>query len=343
MRKEPSERYLKALQKEIALHAQNGTLDRREIVSLYLGGGTPTLYPPAVLNEVISLCREAFRLQPNAEITIEAHPATMNEDTLTALLNGGVNRLSIGVQSFSDEMLTLLGRHHSVNDAMTAFHAARRAGFSNISIDLIYALPGESLSDWEKTLQMAIDLNPEHLSLYCLSIDEGTLFHKRGVTLPSEEEQISQYQWAQNALSNAGFKQYEISNFAKEGFACVHNTLYWDRAETLGIGLSAHSYLNDQHQENTDSLSSYCEAIEQGRTPIQYARTVGIEEAQADRIIFGLRKREGIKKVLLHPSQKQQQTAAALIDSGLLIEEQDRICLTPRGMLLADQVAEAFL
>jgi oxygen-independent coproporphyrinogen-3 oxidase len=343
LREKPSERYLKALQKEIALHAQNGSLIGREIASLYLGGGTPTLHTPETLNEIVSHCRSHFHFQENAEITIEAHPATLHTKFLTAILSGGFNRLSIGIQSFSDQMLTKLGRHHTADEAMTAFHSARNAGFRNISIDLIYALPGESLSDWKKTLQTAIDLNPEHISIYCLSIEEGTLFHKRGVTLPSEEEQISQYQWAQHALSHAGFKQYEISNFAKEGFACVHNTLYWDRAETLGIGLSAHSYLNSEHIENADVISSYCEQIEKGVLPIRDARKVDDQEAYIDQIIFGLRKREGIKKALLHSSQKQEQTAAALIDSGLLIEEEDRICLTPRGMLLADQVAEAFL
>ncbi|MEK7286080.1 MAG: radical SAM family heme chaperone HemW [Nitrospirota bacterium] len=342
MREGLSQRYLAALQKEIVLQGESGQLNNRDIVSLYLGGGTPTLHTPETLNEIISRARSYFYFREDAEITIEAHPKTINTKFLTAILSGGINRLSIGMQSFSDEILTFLGRHHTANDAILAFHAARDAGFQNISIDLIYALPGESLSDWEKTLQTAIDLNPDHLSIYGLTIEEGTLFYKNGVSAASEEEQITQYQFAQSALSSAGFHQYEISNFSKTGFACKHNLLYWDRVETLGIGLSAHSYLNHAHQENTDSLFSYCKQVESGKIPISHIRKINQDEIQTDRIIFGLRKREGIKKSYLHDDQ-QEKIVELLIKEGLLVEEEDRIRLTSHGMLLADYVAEAFL
>ena len=343
MREASSQRYLSALQKEISLHGESGQFDNRDIISLYLGGGTPTLHSPETLNKILSCCRSSFNLREDAEITIEAHPATINTKLLTEILEGGFNRLSIGIQSFSDEMLTLLGRHHTKKEAVAAFDMARQAGFKNISLDLIYALPGQSLADFEKSVQTTIDLDPEHLSLYGLSIEEGTLFYKNGVSLPAEEEQIAQYQFAQSALSAAGFKQYEISNFAKEGFACKHNLLYWDRAETVGIGLSAHSYFNDAHQENTDSLASYCEQVESGKIPISNMREVTSQEAQIDRIIFGLRKREGIKRTHLQISQQQETIFARLMKEDLLVEEDDRICLTPRGMLLADGVAMAFL
>ena len=337
-----SERYRLALRKELALRALHGVGDGREVVSLYLGGGTPTRYSAQVITEIVSSCHQYFRFRSDAEITIEAHPATM---TIAALreIREGVNRLSMGVQSFSDAYLTLLGRNHTAKEAIAAFDMARKAGFDNIGIDLIYALPNQSLGGWTETLQSAIDLGPEHISIYCLSIEEGTLFHKRGVLLPSEEEQVAQYELAQRVLCEAGYQQYEISNFSKAGFTSKHNLLYWNRAETLGIGLSAHSYLNNEHIENTASIISYCEQVEAQHIPIQRVTPVGIEEAHTDRIIFGLRKREGIKITDLHWLPKHEQTANLLIESGLLVAEEDRICLTPRGMLLADQVAEAFL
>ena len=337
-----SERYRLALHKELAMHA-NGREGVRplRVVSLYLGGGTPTLYPPQAILEIVSACQRYFSFQADTEITIEAHPATMNVASMREIREK-INRLSMGVQSFSDEYLKLLGRKHTVQEAVAAFSAAREAGFDNIGIDLIYALPNQSLDGWESTLHTAIDLSPEHISIYGLSIEEGTLFHKRGVLLPSEEEQIIQYQLAQRVLCDAGYHQYEISNFAKTGFACRHNSLYWDRAETLGIGVSAHSYLNNEHKENTASIISYCEQVEAGHIPTEQTISVSIEQANTDRIVFGLRKREGIEKTLLHSLQKHEQTASLLIKSGLLIEEDDRVCLTPRGMLLADQVATAF-
>jgi oxygen-independent coproporphyrinogen-3 oxidase len=338
-----SECYRLAIHKELCLHDRLGTCKDYAVVSLYLGGGTPTLYPPHALNEITSSCRHYFHFQDDAEITIEAHPATMNIAHLSALRTGGINRLSMGVQSFSDEYLKLLGRNHTVKEAVIAFDAARSAGFDNIGIDLIYALPNQSLGEWKKTLQSAIALGPAHLSVYALSIEEGTLFHKKGVALPSEEEQIAQYQWAQTMLFDAGYQQYEISNFAKEGYFCKHNMLYWDRAETLGIGLSAHSYLHHAHQENTASIISYCEQIEAGHLPIAQTVQMSMEEVHTDQIIFGLRKRAGIKKTLLYALKKHEQTADRLIAEGFIFTEEDRVCLTPKGMLLADTVAQAFL
>jgi oxygen-independent coproporphyrinogen-3 oxidase len=338
-----SERYRLALQKELALHDLHGTANGREVISLYLGGGTPTLYPPQVISEIVSSCQRVFHFRSDAEITIEAHPATINITSLREIREAKINRLSIGVQSFSDEYLTLLGRNHTVKEAYQAFDVARSAGFDNIAIDLIYALPDQSIEDWKNTLQSAIALAPEHISIYCLSIDVGTLFHKKGVTLPSEEDQIAQYQLAQSALAEAGYQQYEISNFAKAGYASTHNLLYWDRGEVLGIGLSAHSYLNHEHKENTASIISYCEQVEAGRMPTEQTVLVSEAEADTDRIIFGLRKSAGIQKNILNRSQKHAQTANRLMKDGLLVAEGDRVCLTTRGMLLADAVAQAFL
>ena len=338
-----AKRYESAVLKEIALHAKNGALKGQEIVSIYLGGGTPTCYSPETLNHIVRSCRTFFDTQKEIEITVEAHPATIDQSYLETIQAGGINRLSMGVQSFSNEVLTQLGRHHSAEDVYTAFRAARAAGFNNLSIDLIYALPEQSRKHWEDTLKTAIQLDPEHISVYCLSIEEGTLFHKQGVVSIPEEEQIAQYQSAQHLLDAAGFLQYEISNFAKAGYAARHNILYWDRHDTLGIGLSAHSYINHKHKTNANSLRSYCESIEAGDIPIMETRTVSIEEHQIDQIVFGLRKKEGILKTLLQHSPNRMTQAASLIKEGLLSTAGDRIFLTRDGMMVADEVAISFL
>ncbi|HLG23157.1 MAG TPA: radical SAM family heme chaperone HemW, partial [Candidatus Manganitrophaceae bacterium] len=255
-RKGIAERYAAALRKEIALHAQT-EIGRRSGNSVYFGGGTPTLYSPKVLNELLSSLREGWGLSDGVEATIEAHPATVDFQKLEALRTGGFNRLSMGAQSFSDQDLHALGRGHTAQEARDAFRAARAAGFTNIGIDLIYALPGQSIREWGETLQAAIDLAPEHLSVYGLSIEEGTLFHKKEragtLSLPSDDEAVAFYRKSQDRLVAAGYRQYEISNFAKPGYACRHNLLYWDRGDALGIGLSAHSYIDGEHRANSDS------------------------------------------------------------------------------------------
>ena len=342
-----AERYLAALRQEILLHAKEPIWQDHIITSIYFGGGTPTLYPPGALIDLLSLCRGSFRVAADVEVTLEAHPATINLSNLGPLREGGINRLSMGVQSFSDAHLEALGRHHTAEAARLAFYAARAAGFTNIGIDLMYALPGASLIDWEETLQSAIELSPEHLSLYCLSIEEGTLFHKKKkqgiLSLPSEEEIILLYQAAQNRLKKAGYDQYEISNFARPGVACRHNLLYWNRNESLGVGLSAHSYLDREHRANTDSLPAYLDQMMLGRLPIAETEKVGFEAALKDQIIFGLRKTEGIPLHFLAHDPSFEKTSRRLVQAGLLIQEEDRIRLSSKGVLLADEVAIAFL
>jgi oxygen-independent coproporphyrinogen-3 oxidase len=253
----------------------------------------------------------------------------------------------MGVQSFSDAHLEALGRRHTAEAARAAFAAARAAGFANIGIDLIYALPDQSFAGWEATLQSAIDLAPEHLSLYGLSIEEGTLFGKKAraglLSLPTEGEAIAQYQTAQARLAAAGYRHYEISNFARPGFECRHNLLYWDREEVLGIGLSAHSYFNREHRANTDSLQGYLETIASGRLPVDRLEKVGTEALRKDRIIFGLRKTEGIPLAYLEEDAFLRKIADRLISEGLLTVDQRQVRLTSKGLLLADEVAVAFV
>lgn len=340
-------RYVDALRKEITAYADAPIWQDRLVTSLYLGGGTPSLYPPEVLAGLIDLCRERLPIAPDIEVTLEAHPATIHAEHLSSLREGGINRLSMGVQSFSDAHLEVLGRHHTAEGARAAFVAARAAGFPNIGIDLIYALPNQPFADWERTLDAAIALAPEHLSLYGLSMEEGSLFYKKWkaglLSLPSEEEAIAQYQAAQQRLAAAGYRQYEISNFARPGSECRHNLLYWDRGEVLGIGLSAHSYLDREHRANTDSLQAYLETVGSGRLPIDHVEKVSPEALRKDRIIFGLRKTEGVPLERFEEDLSLRKTADRLIAEGLLTLDRQQIRLTAKGQLLADEVAVAFL
>ena len=319
-------------------------MDDRTVISVYIGGGTPTLYPPEAILNILSLIRRSFHLAADAEITLEAHPATLNPENLAQYHQGGIDRLSIGVQSFFDDDLKRLGRHHTANETRAAFSAAREAGFRNISLDLIYGLPGQTQTRWEENLHAATVLHPEHLSLYGLSIEEGTLFHKISddLRLPSEEEQIIQYQTAGQRLSRAGYQQYEISNFARPDYACRHNLLYWNRGEVLGLGLAAHSYLDLTHWANPDALHVYIDQLQAGHLRIEGIEKISPAQARIEQICFGLRKTEGIPDDLYHAGADITAQADLLIRDGLLIRDQGRARLTPRGMLLVDEVVFTF-
>ncbi|MFQ5579853.1 MAG: radical SAM family heme chaperone HemW [Nitrospiria bacterium] len=346
-RERPAMRYVAALKKELALHAKNRSNHHRLITSLYLGGGTPTRYPVGLLTELLSHCREQFNIAANAEISVEAHPATINAAKLVRLREAGVNRLSIGVQSFSDKQLRALGRNHSVQEVRDAFHAAREAGFINIGIDLMYALPNQTREEWEESLQAAIDLFPEHIALYALSIEEGTLFHRKNesgrLSLPSEEETLVFYETARGRLKEAGYTQYEISNFARPGYASRHNLLYWDRGEVLAVGLAAHSYLNREHLENTDSLPLYFESLASDRLPFARRERIDPREEKIDKIIFGLRKSNGIPLQLVSQDPDFRKTSDRLIENSFLQIEDNRLRLTDKGLHLADELAVAFI
>ena len=340
-------KYLAALRKEIEMISETFGTQGREVGSIYFGGGTPSHFTADVLINLLSLCRRLFHVLPDAEITLEAHPATLDAAKLSAFREGGINRLSLGVQSFSDKHLYALGRHHTSRQADDAFFGARSAGFTNIGIDLIYALPEQRPEDWKHTLRHAIDLSPEHLSIYALSIEEGTLFWKKReeglLTLPSEEKSIAFYKSARDCLENAGYIQYEISNFAKPGYNCRHNLLYWDRGETLAFGVSAHAYFNQERRANIDSIASYIETIASGRLPLAQRDKLDARAIQEDKIIFGLRKREGLPIALIAVSPDFQKTTESLNRAGLVTIKKNRVQLTDRGMLLSDEVAIAYL
>lgn len=342
-----AKRYLEALRKEIEMVFETSGMQGGEVGTIYFGGGTPSHYSANILVDLLSLCRRLFHVAADAEITVEAHPATVNAAKLSAFREGGINRLSLGMQSFSNQHLRALGRRHTAKQADNAFRAARSAGFTNIGMDLIYALPEQTPKDWENTLQHAVDLSPEHLSIYALSIEERTLFWKKmkegSLALPSEEETIAFYESAKNCLASVGYAQYEVSNFAKPGYDCRHNLLYWDRGETLAFGASSHAYFNQERRANIDSISAYIETVASGRLPLVQVEKLDAMEAQKDKIIFGLRKREGISIEMMTGNPVFQKITERLDRAGLLTIQKDHVQLTSKGMLLADEVAIAYL
>ncbi len=342
-----AEKYLDALKKEMDHYAGQPEYSDYAIKTIYLGGGTPSLYEAETLSQLLSHCRNLFYVTPEAEITLEVHPATVNLENLSILYQGGVNRLSIGIQSFSDAYLKLLGRHHTVDQAKTAYVLARKAGFKNIALDLIFGLPEQSLRNWEETLEEALSLSPEHLSIYALSIEEGTLFGRKAnegsLCLPSEDETIQFYETARSILESRGYIQYEISNFSKKGYACRHNRLYWDREEILGFGLASHTYFKDEHRVNTHQIPTYIEMLSKNKLPVSLVEKTTPTERQMDKIIFGLRKTEGIPATWVEPDKTLRETTTQLIAQGWLKQSDRQIQLTPAGMLMADEVAMAYL
>ncbi len=340
-------RYMSALHHEIEIYAALPEISGRKITSIYLGGGTPSHYPSEVLEKLLERCRNLFRISADAEITLEAHPATVDANNLTAFRKMGINRLSLGMQSFSDKQLKQLGRHHTRQQAIIAFQNARSAGFRNISIDLMYGLPDETAEDWENTLKQVIALSPEHISIYALSIEAGTLFdkqHRAGtLNLPSETESIALYDAARGRLAEADYQQYEISNFAKPGYKSRHNLRYWNQEDVLSFGISGHTYFNGERTVNINKIPDYIEKLETNRLPIIEREKINPQDAAIDHIIFGLRKTEGIPEKNISRDPSFREIGRHLEDGGLLQHKSGRVQLTPKGMHFADEVAMAFL
>lgn len=270
----------------------------RPLATLFVGGGTPTALPPALLERL--LAGVAPWLSPATEATVEANPNSASPKVLGMLRRAGVNRLSLGVQSFQPDELAALGRRHSPRDARDAVAAARAAGFANISLDLIYGIPGQTLDTWRRSLDDALSLAPEHLSAYCLSYPPGTRLADalaRGEVRPMDEDlQRACYEDALDRLAAGGLEPYEISNFARPGRRCRHNLTYWHNEAYLGIGPSAVSYVGGRRQTNHADLAAYAGAVEAGRPAVAYEEHVTGRLLQAETLMLALRLREGVDR-----------------------------------------------
>ena len=305
--------------------------------TLYFGGGTPSAIPPGQLNRILKKAKNA--VAPDAEITAEANPN--DHKHFEKLYEYGVNRLSLGVQAFTDRVLKALGRFHTTSDATIAFRAARDVGFKNISIDLMYGAPGQTPEEWIKSLQRAIELCPEHISVYGLTIEPKTNFARRfrkgQLDVSPETDQAEMYMYAIDQLEVAGYTHYEISNFARPGFASRHNLNYWHDRPYLGVGLSAHSYIGNCRSWNVRGLKTYMQRIEATGYAVEREEQLTPTQHLLERVMLGLRQRKGLRADFLsHPKIHKQYIA--MVNQHLLEQIDNRIRLTRQGLLLADLV-----
>lgn len=347
--------YTDLVRSELTLAARDTTTSG--VHSIYFGGGTPSLLEPGQIARLIELSDRLFSLAADAEITLEANPGTVTHGTLTEFRHSGVTRLSLGVQSFDDRMLTELGRIHTGDGARGAYEAARLAGFENIGIDLINSLPGQSLEMWRNDLESAVDLAPEHLSIYGLTIEDGTAFSGRyteeSPLLPGEDLSAEMFEIADNLLTAKDYEHYEIANFARPGCRSRHNSGYWHRDGYLGVGAGAHSFLKDVNHgtrfSNTADLNEYARALQQHHLARRDMTHVSFEDAIAEFMFLGLRMSDGIaydtfeKEFSINIKTKFGPTLEMLIQQGLMSETGRGVHLTRRGMLLSNQVFQRFL
>ncbi|MDR1913246.1 MAG: radical SAM family heme chaperone HemW, partial [Clostridiales bacterium] len=282
------EAYKNVLIKEISASAELSASSNLTIDTIFFGGGTPTILPPKWIEEILRAIYK-FKIASNAEITIEANPCTINLESLGILKSIGINRLSVGMQAGQDHLLSALGRLHDKKIFLLSYEAALKAGFDNINLDLIFSLPNQTTTDWEETLEFAALLKPTHISAYSLIIEEGTDFYRQfksgRLILPDEETDRKMYEQTENILLSHGYEQYEISNYSKPGYECKHNIKYWARDNTLGFGLSSHSFYNETRWRNTINLREYM-SQPPTRLDVEHLRD---HDAMAETMILGLR------------------------------------------------------
>ena len=331
-----------ALAQEIELHRRQGSIGNRPLQSVYFGGGTPTALPATQLVSLLQSIRTAWPLQASAEITVEAHPSTVTPTDLKILADAGFTRISFGAESMDEQDFSSIGRPGRVQDTETAVEAARAAGFINISLDLMYGLPGQSLESWTYTVRALLLLEPSHISCYALTVEDGTKLSRNMALnlVPRIDDalQIAMESAAETILGEAGFVRYEISNYAKPGFACRHNMLYWTDGDYLGLGPSAQSYVNGVRFGNVADLTAYVDMLAEHRLPITDRTHLSDFDQQQDALIFGLRLLHGVPLNRVRDSE-QHSKIHTLIEQGLLESTTDRIRLTPLGRRYADTVA----
>jgi oxygen-independent coproporphyrinogen-3 oxidase len=331
-----------ALAQEIEIHHRQDSIGNRPLQSIYFGGGTPTALPAAQLVSLLQLLQAAWPIQASTEITVEAHPSTVTPTDLKILADAGFTRISFGAESMDESDFASIGRPGRVRDTEIAVRAARNAGFANINLDLMYGLPGQSLDSWMSTVRSLLTLEPSHISCYALTIEDGTRL-SRNIAMnlaqgTDDALQIDMESAAEILLAEAGFIRYEISNYAKPGFACRHNLLYWTDGDYLGLGPSAQSYVQGVRFGNVADLTAYMDRLTAHQLPITERTSLSDNEQQRDALVFGLRLLRGVP---LHRAidSTQHRTIHTLIEKGLLETDAELIRLTSLGRRYADTVA----
>ena len=357
---EERQRYVETMIKEIQGYRKK--YQEYCVTTIFVGGGTPSVLSGEQIKEVFNALRASFVIDTQAEITIEVNPGTVTEEKVEAWMQAGVNRISIGLQSVNDEELQMLGRMHTYKDFLNTYHLLRDKGFNNLNIDLISAIPGQTLESWKKTLSTVAELEPEHISAYSLIVEEGTPFYsiygEGGADgnlesmvqpLPDEETERFIYEETETILQKYGYDRYEISNYAKPGYACRHNEGYWRRVNYLGVGLGASSLIENQRFRNFSTYDTYMDAIQNQKLFHEEVKSLSVTDEMEEFIFLGLRMMSGIsreefqkkfgKKIeTVYEKQIQQ-----LKKDGLIEFVENRIRLTKRGIDISNYVFEQFL
>lgn len=320
--------------------------------TLYIGGGTPTALSAQQLAYLLTELPKVMDLSEVEEFTIEANPGDLDPDKIAVLKESQVNRVSLGVQTFDNKMLKKIGRSHQEQDIYDNIRHLKQAGFDNISIDLIYALPGQTMDQVKENVAKAIDLDIPHMSLYSLILENHTVFMNRmrrgKLPLPKEELEAEMFEYIIEELEKAGFEHYEISNFSKPGFESRHNLVYWGNAEYYGLGAGASGYVDGIRYKNHGPIRHYLEAVEAGKARITEEHLT-LEEKMEEELFLGLRKKTGVSKARFEEKfgvsfdQRYGQVVAGLTEQGLLVPDDKQVRMTKRGLFLGDTVAEKFI
>ncbi|MGM0411195.1 MAG: radical SAM family heme chaperone HemW [Bacillota bacterium] len=341
--------YLKVLKKEIKFY---GNKLKEKVKTIYFGGGTPSLISTKSLAELLNLIDNNFSLANNIEISIEANPESLNENKIKAYKNQHINRISLGVQSFNEQELKLLGRLHDSKRAKKVIYAIKKH-FDNFSFDLIFAIPGQSFSKWKNNLNTAIKIDPPHISIYNLQIEEETLLYKRlknnELKTIKEELDAKMYEYTIKELKKYSFKQYEISNFAKKGYESKHNLCYWKYEPYLGLGPAAHSFTSKTRFYNPSSLEKYIEEVNTNGNGIKDFNILTLEQKMSEKMIMGLRLTNGVKfKDFYNQFNRElknvyRKEIDELLEKKLIEVNENRVKLTEKGKLLGNKVFMEFI
>ncbi|MDD4801939.1 MAG: radical SAM family heme chaperone HemW [Syntrophomonas sp.] len=345
------ENYTRSIIRELEHRAES---IKNPITTVFLGGGTPSLLKPQQVERILAAVFAGYKISGELEISLETNPATVNLQNIKDLKSVGVNRLSIGVQSFNDNELKALGRMHGGLEARMTLRDVVRAGFNNYNIDLIYGLPNQTLASWQDTLNSAIEFNPQHISAYLLQLDDSTPMAQKvktgTISLLDDEAEASLYYTALEFLAEQGFHHYEISNFSRPGYECRHNLLYWQAREYLGIGCGAVSYINGQRHLNQAGVNKYIDNCRTGRPlGIEILETMTPRQMAADAIILGLRLSEGIKfkefkdRFGFDIMGEHRDVITNCQDKGLLQMDKESFFLTKKAYFLSNQVFNQFI
>ena len=346
IKNQPVDSYLEHLLEEFRFY------DIQKLRTLYIGGGTPTALSAPQLEVLLKGLTKNLDLSVLEELTIEANPGDLDADKIAVLKNSAVNRVSLGVQTFDDKMLKKIGRSHLEKDIYENIDRLKLAGFDNISIDLIYALPDQTMDQVKENVAKAIGLDIPHMSLYSLILENHTVFMNRmrrgKLPLPKEELEAEMFEYIIAELEKAGFEHYEISNFSKIGFESRHNLMYWDNAEYYGIGAGASGYVNGVRYKNHGPIRHYLSAVEEGNARIT-EEYLSQKEQMEEEMFLGLRKKSGVsmarfeEKFGLSFDELYGEIVRDLVQKGLMQIEGDRVRMTKRGLFLGDTVAERFI